>query len=229
MNEEDSLLHKKSKVILSTQSQAEAILDVATLPKNKATKPLDSSVIDEQWAQMSQDWQSQPIIKTDINRLLKQTKQRTVWAKSLLVIDIMATLAMLFVASYMWLSGSKDQATIIYLGGGGILSIIFVIFAIKARLSAWKINCGSPDKAIEHAIVGCQSSISYIKLIKFSCLIIGPFANWYVFAVTEQLEKSPIVGLAILNIFLVSIWLVSQSFYIKRQKELKQLNDILIK
>ncbi|TWX59438.1 hypothetical protein [Colwellia hornerae] len=229
MNEKDSLLHEKSKVTLSSQSQAEALLDVTTLPKNKATKALDSSVIDAQWAQMSQDWQSQPIIKTDINRLLKQTKQRTVWAKSLLVIDIMATLAMLFAATYMWLSDSKDHATIIYLAGGGILSIIFVIFATKARLSAWKINCGSPDKAIEHAIVGCQSSISYIKLIKLSCFIIGPFANWYVFAVTEQVEKSPIVGLAILNILLVSIWLVSQHFYIKRQKELKQLNDVLTK
>jgi hypothetical protein len=227
MNKDESPLNEKGKVTLHTQSQAEPLLDVTTLPKNSNIEPLDTSVIDEQWAEMTQDWQSQPTVKTDIAKLLKQTRQRTLWAKCLLAIDIVVTLGMLSVALYMWLSGSQDQATIIYLGIGGLLSIIFVYFAIKIRLAAWKVNCGSPNKAIKHAIEAAQSSLSYIKLLKLSCFIIWPFATWYVFAVALQLGKSPLLGLVITSVLLVTILFVTHRFQLKRVEELKQLEKLL--
>jgi hypothetical protein len=227
MNKDESPLNEKGKVTLQSQNQTERLLDVTTLPKKSHIEPLDTSVLDEQWAEMSQDWQSQPTTKTDIAKLLKQTKQRTFWAKCLLAIDIMATLGMLSVALYMWLSGSKDQATIIYLGMGGILSIVFVYFAIKIRLAAWKVYCGSPDKAIKHAIEAGQSSLSYIKLVKLSCFIIWPFAIWYVVAVAQQIDKSPLLGLVISNVFIVTVLFITHRFQLKRVEELKQLEGLL--
>jgi len=229
MNENDSPLNEKSKVTIQTEHQAKSILNVTTLPKNSEVEPLDTSVIDEQWAEMSQDWQSQPTTKTDIAKLLKQTKKRTVWAKLSLAVDIIATLGIISVAIYMWLSGSQDKATMIYLGFSGVFSAIFVFYVIKIRLSTWKVNCGSPDKAIKNAIIAGESSLSYIKLLKISCYVIWPFANWYVFAITQQMEKSPTSGLLFANGLIVVVWLITHKFSQKRTEELKQLKAILPK
>ena len=43
-----------------------------------------ANILDEQWLSLSQDWQSQPYEKTDIQALLKQTKKRTLLALSLI-------------------------------------------------------------------------------------------------------------------------------------------------
>jgi hypothetical protein len=223
MNKDESPLNEKGKVTLQTQSQVEPLLDVTTLPKNSNIEPRDTSVIDDQWAAMTEDWQSQPTTKTDIAKLLKQTKKRTFWAKLSLAVDIIATLAILGVAMFMWMSGSKDNLTIIYLGISGGLSVIFVFYVIKIRLSAWKVNCDSPDKAIKHAITAGESSLSYIKLLKLSCFIIWPFANWYVFAVAQQTDRSPVMGLFITNVMVVTVWFITHKFYQKRVDELKQL------
>jgi len=229
MNENDSPLNEKSKVTLQTQSQVEPLLDVTTLPKNSDVEPIDTSIIDEQWAEMTNDWQSQPFTKTDINKLLKQTKQRTMWAKLSLALDIIATVGIIAVAIYMWLSGSQNQATIIYLGGSGVLSAIFVYFVVKIRLSTWKVNCGSPDKAITHAISACESSLNYIKLLKISCYVIWPFANWYIFALTQQTDKSPVSGFLFANVLIVVIWLITHKYYLQRASELKQLKKAVSK
>lgn len=228
MNEHDSPLNERNKATISSGNHAEQ-LDVTTLPKNNHAEPIDTSAIDEQWAEMTQDWQSQSYTKTDIDKLLKQTKQRTFWAKCLLAIDIIATVGIIFTALYMWLSGSKDRATTIYLGGAGVFSIVFVFYAIKVRLFAWRVNSGCPDKAIEHAINGCESSIHYIKLIKFSCYVIWPFAHWYLFAVAEQLDKSPLSSLVFINALTLIIWFVSDKYHQKRMAELKQLKNVLSK
>ena len=227
MNKDESPLNEKGKVTLQTQSQAESLLDVTTLPKNSNIEPRDTSVLDEQWAEMTQDWQSQPTTKTDIAKLLKQTKQRTVWAKLSLAADIIATLAIIGVAIFMWMSGSQDKLTIIYLGISGVLSVVFVFYVIKFRLSAWKVNCGSPDKAIKHAIAAGQSSLSYIKLLKLSCFVIWPFANWYVFTMAQQTEKPAVLGLVLTNAMFVTVWFITHKFYKKRVEELKRLKSSL--
>ena len=137
----------------------------------------------------------------------------------------MATLGIISAVVYMWLSGSDDQTTIVYLGISGLLSVIFVYYVIKIRLSTWKVNCGGPDKAIKHAIAGCQSSLSYIRLVKFSCFSTWPFANWYVYAATQQTDRSPTLGLIITNVMFMILWFITRKFYQKRVEELKQLQD----
>ncbi|NQZ21096.1 MAG: hypothetical protein HRT53_03485 [Colwellia sp.] len=226
MNDKESPFNERSKVTLPTKSQAETILDVKTLPKKDETLSPELSMLDEQWAEMAQDWQSQPFVKTDINKLLRQTKQRTLIAKLLLSLDIVATLGMLIVGLYMWINNSKDQATMIYLSGGGALSVIYVYFAVKFRVNTWRANCGSPDKAIEHAIAGCQSSLSYIKLIKLSCFVICPLSNWYLFTSSQQMSKSPMFAFIFLNVLIIALWLITQTFYRKRNKELKFLKSL---
>jgi len=225
MNDNESPLNEKGKVTLPTKSQVETILNVKTLPKKDYTVSPELSVLDEQWAEMAQDWQSQPFVKTDINKLLRQTKQRTLIAKLLLSLDIIATIGMLIVGLYMWVSNSEDQATMIYLCGGGALSVIYVYFAVKYRVKAWRANCGSPDKAIEQAIAGCQSSLSYIKLIKFSCFVICPISNWYLFTASQQMSKSPMFAYIFLNGLIIATWLITHAFYRKRNEELKFLNS----
>lgn len=226
MNDKESPFNEKAKITLPTKSQSESMLDVKSLPKKDETITPEFSMLDDEWAEMTQDWQSQPFVKTDINKLLKQTKQRTLIAKLLLSLDILATMGMLVAGIYMWINNSKDEATIIYLVGGGALSVIFVYFAVKFRVTAWRANCGSPDKAIEHAIAGCKSSLSYIKLVKLSCFVICPVSNWYLFTASQEMSKSPMYGFIFLNALLIAIWLISHTFYAKRNKELKFLKSI---
>jgi hypothetical protein len=226
MNDKESPFNEKAKITLPTKSQSESMLDVKSLPKKDETITPEFSMLDDEWAEMTQDWQSQPFVKTDINKLLKQTKQRTLIAKLLLSLDILATMGMFVAGIYMWINNSKDEATIIYLVGGGALSVIFVYFAVKFRVTAWRANCGSPDKAIEHAIAGCKSSLSYIKLVKLSCFVICPVSNWYLFTASQEMSKSPMYGFIFLNALLIAIWLISHTFYAKRNKELKFLKSI---
>jgi hypothetical protein len=133
---------------------------------------------------------------------------------------------MLVAGIYMWINNTKDEATMIYLGGGGALSVIFVYFTVKFRVTAWRSNCGSPDKAIEHAIAGCMSSLSYIKLIKLFCFVICPVSNWYLFTASQHMSKSPMFGFIFLNVFIIAIWLIAHTFYARRMKELKFLKSI---
>ena len=226
MNEENSPLNEKSKVTLQRQSQAESVLDVSTLPKNDDATPLDTSVIDEQWAEMAQDWQSQPVERTDIQALLKQTKRRTWLAKSLLALDIVATLGIIIALIYGLYQGDWGAPTIAYLSFGAILSIVFVYYEIKIRSRTWQQSCDSPDRAIDNAIAGCQSSIKYIKLIKLSCYLLIPGANWYIYAMLTISQKSPWPPFIVMNIFILIVWLITHHFDKKRNAELKQLITI---
>jgi hypothetical protein len=185
-----------------------------------------ANILDEQWLSLSQDWQSQPYEKTDIQALLKQTKKRTLLAKSLLAIDAIATIGLIIALVVGLYQGDWGTATIAYLAFGAITSVVFVYYEIKIRLRIWQHSCDSPDKAVTNAIAGVESSIKYIKLIKLSCWLILPAANWYIYAMIGGSEKSPWPPFFVINIVIVSLWLVSHWFHKKRTKELSQLNLI---
>lgn len=185
-----------------------------------------TNVLDEQWLSLSQDWQSQPYEKTDIQALLKQTKKRTLLAKSLLVVDVIATLGLIIALLVGLYQGDWGTATIIYLAFGAITSVVFVYYEIKIRLRIWQHSCDSPDKAIVNAIAGVESSIKYIKLIKLSCWLLLPAVNWYIYAMIGETEKSPWPPFFVINMVIVSLWLISQWFHQKRTKELIQLSLI---
>jgi hypothetical protein len=184
------------------------------------------NILDEQWLALSQDWQSQPYEKTDIQALLKQTKKRTLLAKSLLAIDAIATVGLIIALLVGLYQGDWGTATIAYLAFGAITSVVFVYYEIKIRLRIWQHSCDSPDKAVANAIAGVESSIKYIKLIKLSCWLILPAANWYVYAMIGESEKSPWPPFFVINIIVVSLWFLSHWFHKKRAKELSQLNLI---
>ncbi|HBY85579.1 MAG TPA: hypothetical protein DEO86_06865 [Colwellia sp.] len=184
------------------------------------------NILDEQWLTLSQDWQSQPYEKADIQALLKQTKKRTLLAKSLLAIDAITTIGLIIALVVGLYQGDWGTATIAYLAFGAITSVVFVYYEIKIRLRIWQHSCDSPDKAVANAIEGAESSIKYIKLIKLSCWLILPAANWYIYAMISGSEKSPWPPFFVINIVIVSLWLVSHWFHKKRTKELSQLNLI---
>lgn len=185
-----------------------------------------TTVLDEQWLSLSQDWQSQPYEKTDIQTLLKQTKKRTLLAKSLLLIDAIATLGLIIALLVGLYQGDWGTATIAYLAFGAITSVVFVYYEIKIRLRIWKHSCDSPDKAVANAIAGVESSIKYIKLIKLSCWLLLPAVNWYIYAMIGETEQSPWQPFFVINMVIVSLWMVSHWFHKKRTKELSQLNLI---
>jgi hypothetical protein len=185
-----------------------------------------AKILDEQWLTLSQDWQSQPYEKTDIQALLKQTKKRTLLAKSLLAIDVIATVGIIIALLVGLYQGDWGTATIAYLAFGAITSVVFVYYEIKIRLRIWQHSCDSPDKAIVNAIAGVESSIKYIKLMKFSCWLLLPAVNWYIYAMIGETEKSPWPPFFVINMVIVSLWLISHWFHQKRTKELIQLSLI---
>jgi hypothetical protein len=217
-----------NEVVIETQP-----IDVLSIPQKKDVldedKDKNSPVVDEQslddnWLLLSQDWQTQPFEKTDIQAQVKQTKNRTFLAKSLLVLDVIATLG-IFIALLVGLyQGDWGVATISYLLFGFITSVIFVYYEIKIRLRIWQHSCDSPDKAVENAILGVESSIKYTKLIKLSCWVLLPVANWYVYVMIQESEKSPWPPFLVMNSFIIVMWFITHWFYLKRKKELKQFS-----
>ena len=214
-------------------------IDVASLPqknisansekaldKDNQTPPLDEQPLDENWLILSRDWQAQPFEKTDIKKLLKQTKRRTLWAKSLLAIDIIATLGLIMVLAFGLYQGDWGTATIAYFTFGSLGSVVFVYYEIQIRLRIWQRSCDSPDKAVANAIAGVESSIKYIKLIKLSCWLLLPAVNWYIYAMIEESEKSPLPAFIFINVFVISMWLVTHWFHKKRDEELSQLSSV---
>ncbi len=215
-----------NEVVIDTQP-----IDVLSIPQKKAVldkdknSPVsDEQPLDEDWLLLSQDWQAQPFEKTDIKALLKQTKKRTLLAKSLLAIDVIATFG-IFIALLVGLyQGDWGTATISYLLFGFITSVVFVYYEIKIRLRIWQHSCDSPDKAVANAIAGVESSIKYTKLIKLSCWVLLPVVNWYVYVMIQESEKSPWPPFLVMNSFILVMWFITHWFYLKREKELQQLS-----
>ena len=184
----------------------------------------DEQSLDENWLLLSQDWQTQPYERTDVEALLKQTKKRTLLAKSLLALDIAATLALIVALLIGLYQGDWGTATIAYLTFGCIGSLVFVYYEIKIRLRIWQHCCDSPDKALANAISGIESSIRYIKLIKLSCYFLLPAANWYVYAMQEVADKFTWLPFFAMNGFIIVMWALTHWFHLKRNKELSQLS-----
>lgn len=183
----------------------------------------DTSCIDEQWATLTQDWQDQPIVHTDVKELLKQTKRRTIKAKLLFGSNILATIGLLYSWLYGWLWGNWERPLVNYLGFGTVISIIFCYLEYKVRQKAWaNINDG-PDMAISNAVESYRSSLNYIKLTKWSCLPMLFIANYFLYEVAVEAEKSPIKGIIIFNLFIAIVYAITHAIGVKRQKELDTL------
>ena len=187
---------------------------------NNADMP---TILGDEWLSLAQDWQTQPFEKTDIQALVKQTKRRIFWAKTLLALDVIATICM-FIAFFIGIyQGDWKNATIAYVGVGGLFSAIFVYYEIKIRWQTWQHSCDSPDKAIANAINGCKSSIKYVLLIKYSTWFMLPFVNAYLFAIINESGKSPWPSFLTINLIIIAMWGIGHFFHLKRKKELQKL------
>ena len=200
---------------------------IETSITSKKDQPSENSqeALDHTWAELTQDWQSQPYEKVDVQALLSQTKKRTFWAKFLLALNILATVCFIVVVIVMWLSNSQDKTTMTYLIFAAVGSVIFVYYEIKIRLIAWQQVSASPDMAVKNAIKGIESSINYIRLTKFSCWFLVPAGSWYVIEMAKQNDKSMWLGLIIMNVSVGVMWGITHLFHRKRKAELAKLKN----
>lgn len=215
---DQSNLSNNSKVIEKNTTK-EKLADIEQVKQTVQS----SEVFDDTWAELSQDWQSQPYEKVDIKALLAQTRKRTFWAKFLLSLNILATISFIVVVIILWISDSQDTATMTYLIFGAVGSIIFVYYEINIRLNAWQQISVSPELAVKNAIKGVESSIQYIRLTKFSCWFLIPAGSWYVIEMAKQADKPIWLGLILMNGAVAVMWGITHCFHRKRNAELAQL------
>lgn len=203
-------------------------IDVLSLPQknvegNEEPPSSDNQPLDENWLLISKDWQSQPVPKTDIEQLLKRTRRRTNGAKTCFALNVIATLGLLIAFVYGSLSGQLGKPMNTYLGIGGLLSLVMVYYEMKIRLSAWKGLCDSPQKAIEHAITGCKSSMQYMMLTKASTVPFFFLMNWFIYTVGKTSDKPVLVAFIFANGFVVGVYIIADYLHQKRKKEYQQL------
>lgn len=183
--------------------------------------------IDMQWAELAEDWQSQPYPKTDINKLIQKTKRRVIAAKCCLALDVLGTLAIIVYFLITLFSVEQNTATLYYLGFGSIVTVAFCIHTVRFRLQAWRQLSDSPDKAITNAIANCKSSVKYLQVCKLSCYLLLPAVNWYLYELSASADKPMWPPLLFINVFVGFVWGVSHYLLSKRKIELIQLNGLL--
>ena len=219
----NAIVDKTKPIDLLSIPQKKSVLGEETDHNSPAT---NEQQLDEDWLLLSQDWQTQPFEKTDIQALLKQTKNRTLLAKLLLILNIIATSGLIITLMVGLYQGGWDTATIAYLAFGCIGSLVFVYYEIKIRLRIWQQSCDSPDKAITNAISGIESSIKYIKLTKLSFWLLLPAVNCYLYVMFEASEKSPWPSFVIMNSAVAIGWFITHWFHLKRNEELTKFSSI---
>ena len=227
MNEENTPLNEKAKSNMQSEQKKEALLDVTSIPivKNGGDEK-ETSVLDDDWEAMTQDWQAQPVPKTDIIALLNQTKRRTLWAKVCLGLNALFTVAVIIAFLFGLYNGEYGTPMNTYLGIASIGTAIFVYYEIKIRLQTWRQCCDSPDKAIDNAIISCQSSIKYMILNKISCIPFAITGNWFIVVMAEENDKPLWRGLLIINLALIVVYVVADRLHKKRKKEYQQLMSL---
>ncbi len=183
----------------------------------------EPKMLDEQWLSLTKDWQEQPFKKTDLNALIKQTRRRTLWAKGCFVLNILATLGLTMAFFYGLFTDVFEGPVLIYFGIGSLLSIIFVYFEIKIRMFTWHQLCDSPDKAINNALVACQSSINYMVLLKVSFIPFSLLVNWFVYTLGETRDIEVFVDFIVINSLMVITYLIVEYLHRKRKQQYQRL------
>ncbi|MFD2164763.1 hypothetical protein ACFSJY_00660 [Thalassotalea euphylliae] len=187
----------------------------------------EKSPIDEQWDSLVDDWQSQPYEKVDTNKLIKQLKKRTFYAKLVLFLDVIATVGLAW--SFFWSLDNDDfnLPTTIYLGVGAVGSLIYTILAFNIRFATWRMDASDPEQVFHKNMSALKGAIQYANLWVYSCYIILPLGNWFVWEIGKTTEKSMFYGYVFMNsltLFMIACGLV---FKARRQRELDSMNEII--
>jgi hypothetical protein len=199
--------------------------------KTPNPQPIDnalekSKIEEETWAELTQDWQSQATPKTDVAALVKSTRKRMRAAKFCFALNIIATLGLILAFFYGIFDGQWGKPFNVYLGLGGLLSVVFVYFETKVRLATWAQISDSPEKAIENAIASSESSMKYMLITKISFLPFLPLINWFIYTVSQTNNKDALPGYLMANGFMLGVYLVVEYLHQKRKREYQQLLKI---
>ena len=88
----------KIKMAIESEQSTSELASTETLMAQREKQRADTpELIDDAWAELTQDWQTQPTVKTDVLALVKRTRRRTIGAKFCFALNIVATIA-LFIA-----------------------------------------------------------------------------------------------------------------------------------
>ncbi|MEW6995176.1 hypothetical protein AADZ84_13020 [Colwelliaceae bacterium MEBiC 14330] len=225
LSTENSLADKDKLIKTAACTEKKNPHELATNTHNIVEPEHDkaSTIEDEQWLELTQDWQAQPTKKTDVTALLKQTKRRTQGAKLCYALNIMGTLALMLVFLYGVYDNQLGDPVNTYIGVGTLLSVILIYFETKIRLQTWRQLCDSPEKAIENAISACQSSVKYMAMTKISFLPFLPLVNWFIYQVGQQQEKDVIDAYLMANGCMLLMYVVVDYLHRKRKKQYQQL------
>jgi len=220
MSEKSPLNEQENKLSQKMPDKSKQMKQTQTEPRD-----LNKPALDDDWLDIANDWQSQPFEHADIQSLLRKTKRRTLWAKLFLAIDIISVIALYVLFAYVLMMEDWQTATLVYVGVGCIMFTVYLFYAIKVRVGSWRMMTSDPNHILESAIIGCRSSIQYIKLIKWFTLILLPAVNLYLYAIAPYIEK-PIMPVAIYgNGIIVLTIIICQLLQRKRERELNQLTS----
>ncbi|MEW6981554.1 hypothetical protein AAD001_02760 [Colwelliaceae bacterium 6471] len=212
----------------SLEQQASTANEDQLASANTHEKASDNQpALDNEWLTLAEDWQSQPYDKVDVNKLLKQTQRRTLWAKMLLFIDVLSTLFIIVFFIYGLYKGEWKTATLFYLGSASIAFVFYTAYAVKVRVKSWRLMAGDPNKIVESALIGCRSSLQYIKLIKWTSIPLFIWLNSYLYIIEPEVEKSVWPALIMSNGIIIVMTIVCHFMQRQRERELKQLESFL--
>tara|TARA_R110000744_G_scaffold74350_5_gene148524 strand:- start:18428 stop:19108 length:681 start_codon:yes stop_codon:yes gene_type:complete len=217
---------ENDKIKMATDSEQRISKDVSTeaLVAQSDKQSADSSELqDDTWAELTQDWQTQPTVKTDVLALVKRTRRRTIGAKFCFALNIVATIALFIAFIYGIYNGEWGKPLNIYLGLGSLLSLIFVYFETKVRVATWSQLCDSPEKAIDNAIASSKSSMQYMWITKISFLPFLPLINWFVYTSSQTNSKAVLPAYLMANGFMVIVYILVDYLHRQRKQEYQQL------
>ncbi len=214
---------KIKMVVESEKSQGKSTSSETLFIRKNEHDIEESSVLDDAWTELTQDWQAQPTLKTDVDALVKRTRKRTRQAKLVFALDIFLALAIILFFFYGVYDGQWGEPTNIYAGLGGLAAGVFVYFETKIRITAWSHLCDSPEKAIDNAIAGSESAMKYLLFSKISLLPLLPLLNWYIYAMSQTSDKTVWFAYLMANSLMLVIYLVIEFLHRKRKKEYCEL------
>ena len=195
------------------------------------TEPIEDinqPALSDDWQSFASDWQSQPYNKVDIDALVKQTQRRSFWAKCLLAIDSVTIVILFGFLAYLFAQPDTDKATIAYVLSACVIFGTYLFYAVKLRLSSWKLMSSEPSTIIQSAKIGIKSSLQYIKLLTIATWLFWPTFNIYAYVVAPLREKEIVIPVIVANAVIIISLIILKVMQNKRKKELNNFNDFFV-
>lgn len=182
----------------------------------------DKSPLDDNWLDIAKDWQTQIYQQADIEQLISSIKWRITKSKCLLGLNIIATFALL-AAFVVGVSLDWDTPLLAYLGFGVFGSGIFVAYEYKIRKVTWQYKDSTPEEVMRSVAANYRASIAYLNLNMIGFVASLPAANWFVYETIVSGGDSPVKGMVIANVAVLSACLYVHVLKRRRKKSLEEV------